>query len=66
MKKNKIFTLIVLIGLFSNGLFISNAFAYLDPGTGMVILQALIGALIGLGITFKIYWHKIREKFSRN
>jgi len=32
----------------------------------MVILQAIVGALIGLGITFKIYWHKIREKFSRN
>ena len=66
MKKNKIFTLIVLVGLFSNGIFVSNAFAYLDPGTGMVILQIIVAALIGLGITFKIYWHKIREKFSRN
>lgn len=65
MKKKEIFTLIVLIGLFSNGIFVSNAFAYLDPGTGMVILQALVGVLIGIGITIKVYWHKIREKFRK-
>lgn len=65
MKRNEIFTLIVLIGLFSNGIFISNAFAYLDPGTGTVILQALVGVLVGVGITIKVYWHRIREKFRK-
>tara|TARA_B110000014_G_scaffold262783_1_gene257609 strand:- start:6033 stop:6233 length:201 start_codon:yes stop_codon:yes gene_type:complete len=65
MKRNEIFTLIVLIGLFSNGIFVSNAFAYLDPGTGTVILQALVGVLVGVGITIKVYWHRIREKFRK-
>ena len=55
------------IFLFAFGeLFISNAFAYIDPGTGSIVIQAMIGALVGVGITLKIYWYKIKEKFSRN
>ncbi len=37
---------------------LTSAHAYLDPGTGSIILQAIIGA-IAAGATFlKIYWHK--------
>ena len=43
-----------------------DAFAYIDPGTGSIVIQAMIGALVGVGITLKIYWYKIKEKFSRN
>ena len=42
--------------------FVSNAYAYLDPGTGTVIIQAVIGALVGVGITLKVYWTKIKYK----
>jgi len=48
-----------------NELFVSDAFAYLDPATGSIIIQALIGALAGTAITLKIYWHKIKEKLAR-
>tara|TARA_B100000959_G_scaffold98344_1_gene104044 strand:- start:77 stop:247 length:171 start_codon:yes stop_codon:yes gene_type:complete len=41
-------------------LFVSNAFAYIDPGTGSMILQSLIGALVGAGIILKVYWTKIK------
>jgi len=44
---------------------VSYAYAYLDPGTGTIILQAIFGVLIGVGITLKIYWYKIKEKISR-
>ena len=44
--------------------FISNAYAYIDPGSGSLIIQMLIGTLVGLGIALKVYWHKIRMKFS--
>jgi len=42
-----------------------NIFAYLDPGTGSLILQALVG--IGAGVAFFVanYWHRIRSFFSR-
>lgn len=51
--------------LLSRGFFISDAYAYLDPGTGSVIIQAVIGAIAGVLITLKIYWYKLKEKLSR-
>jgi len=45
-------------------LFVTEAYAYLDPGTGTMIIQMLIGALVGVGITLKVYWDKIMFKFS--
>ena len=51
--------------LLSRGFFVSDAYAYLDPGTGSVILQALIGVIAGVLITLKIYWYKLKEKLSR-
>ena len=48
--------------LISVNLFISDAYAYLDPGTGSIVIQAIIGALVGVGITLKIYWYKLKEK----
>jgi len=46
------------------GLFITDAFAYLDPGSGSMIFQAIVGALIGVGIAVKIYWEKLKYKFT--
>lgn len=42
----------------------SNAYAYLDPGSGSLIIQMIIGAAAGAGIAIKVYWVKIKEKFS--
>jgi hypothetical protein len=56
--------LIILGLLFATSFFISDAYAYLDPGTGSVFIQAIIGALVGIGITLKIYWYKIKEKIA--
>jgi uncharacterized membrane protein YeaQ/YmgE (transglycosylase-associated protein family) len=53
----------IIIGIFSfvfGELFISNAFAYIDPSAGSMILQSLIGALVGAGIILKVYWTKIK------
>lgn len=35
------------------------AHAYLDPGSGSAILQGVLGALAALGLTLKLYWHRI-------
>ena len=37
--------------------------AYLDPGTGSMMLQAIIGAIAGGLVVLKIYWQKIRRFF---
>tara|TARA_Y100000590_G_scaffold245215_1_gene275622 strand:- start:2164 stop:2349 length:186 start_codon:yes stop_codon:yes gene_type:complete len=41
-------------------------FAYLDPGTGNIILQAIIGG-IAAGATFiSVYWQKLKNFFKKN
>ena len=37
-----------------------NAYAYLDPGTGSLIVQLAIAAIAGISFTAKIYWGKVR------
>lgn len=41
------------------------AFAYIDPGTGSALIQGLIAAIAAIGITAKLYWHRIVNFFSR-
>jgi hypothetical protein len=36
----------------------ASAHAYLDPGTGSIILQVLLGGFAGLILAIKLYWHK--------
>jgi hypothetical protein len=40
---------------------IAPAHAYLDPGTGSIILQAIIGGLAMGAVTARLYWNKIGE-----
>ena len=40
------------------------AYGYIDPGTGSLIIQGIIGAIAAVGVTLKIYWHKVRIFFS--
>jgi len=46
-------------------LIITNAYAYLDPGTGSFILQAIIGFLAALSAGFLYYWTKVKNFFLR-
>ncbi len=46
------------------GMSTSSAFAYLDPGTGSMILQVLLGGLAGLALAGKLYWHKLLSVFG--
>jgi hypothetical protein len=36
--------------------------AYLDPGTGSIIIQVVIAVLVGGGIFLKTFWKKIFHK----
>ena len=38
---------------------VSSAHAYLDPGTGSIILQGIIAALAAGVVFIKMYWHKL-------
>ena len=41
------------------------AAAYLDPGTGSMVLQGIIAAIAVVGLTLKNYWYKIRGFFGK-
>ncbi len=42
------------------------AFAYLDPGTGSIMLQLLLGGVAGGLVVAKLYWHKLKGFFVRD
>ena len=37
------------------------AYAYIDPGTGSFILQAIIGAIAAIGAYVTLYWRKFKN-----
>lgn len=42
----------------------TDAFAYLDPGTGSMLLQVILGGIAAVGVAIKLYWHKLRASFG--
>lgn len=37
------------------------AYAYLDPASGSLILQLVLGGVAGLAMLLKLYWRKLRN-----
>ena len=37
---------------------------YIDPGTGSAIAAMIISAVVGFGVYVRLYWEKIKLKFS--
>ncbi len=44
----------------------SVALAYLDPGSGSMLLQLVLGGLAGLAVIAKLYWHRLLALFGMN
>ncbi len=61
----------MLYGLFFSAIFIfvfdpsTEASAYLDPGTGSMVLQLLLGGVAGAVVVVKLYWEKVKDFFIR-
>lgn len=43
----------------------SEAYAYLDPGTGSIIIQAILGAIVAFFTSIAIYWEKVKNFFKK-
>jgi hypothetical protein len=41
-----------------------DAHAYLDPGTGSFLLQAVIAVVMGALLTLKLYWQQLKSFFA--
>ena len=48
----KIFSIVLLSLIFTG-----NAHAYLDPGTGSILLQGLLAGLLAIGV----FWRKLKD-----
>lgn len=35
------------------------AFAYLDPGTGSMLLQVILGGVAAVAVALKLFWYRI-------
>ncbi|MHA1543985.1 MAG: hypothetical protein ACTSU8_02500 [Alphaproteobacteria bacterium] len=62
MFKNLKFGLLLTMLLI--GVNLKPAHAYLDPGTGAMILQIVLGGIAGALMVGKLYWHKIKVKLG--
>ena len=56
------------MGLWAAGaalLYVPQAYAYLDPVTGSMIIQGLIGAVAGATVALNLYWRRLKAWFGR-
>jgi len=51
----------LLIAFLSSLLFPSVAFAYVDPGSGSVIVTTILGLIAAIGYTFRKYFYKLKR-----
>jgi len=42
------------------------AYAYLDPGSGSMLLQLLLGGVAALAVILKFYWNRFLSLFRRD
>ena len=39
--------------------FYPGVLGYIDPGTGSIIVQAIIATVIGVGVALTLFWHRV-------
>ena len=58
MKPAILFALMLFAGI----LFVQKeASAYLDPSSGSILIQIILGGIAGIFVLLKIYWRRIRR-----
>jgi hypothetical protein len=45
---------------------LSKPTAYLDPGSGSLLIQIILASLLAIGVAARIYWKRIKDFFQRN
>ena len=57
---------LIFVFVFALALDFSNpALAYLDPATGSMILQLLLGGVAGALVVGKLYWQRVKDFFRK-
>ena len=58
----KILAAIVVTCLYTT--YAAPAWAYLDPGTGSIVLQGIIAAIATVSVSISLYWRRIKSAYS--
>lgn len=48
--------------LILSSVFAPGAHAYIDPGSGSVLLQLILGGIAGIGVVAKLYWEQVKTR----
>jgi hypothetical protein len=59
----KVLSLLILLIIIAD---LNQADAYLDPGTGSMLIQGLIAVGVGAAYTLKLYWNQVKGFFTRD
>jgi len=51
----------IFSAIFTNHLIspLLSVLVYIDPGTGSIILQAVVASVVGAAIAVRLFWHRI-------
>lgn len=60
--RHVVITLTIVISLWV--IFPRTVYAYIDPGMGSIIIQVIIGALVGGLVTISRFWRKVKTFFG--
>ena len=55
----------VLLFAGSHFVFVNHAHAYIDPGTGSMLIQALLAAIAACAVTIGIFWRRLKDFWRR-
>jgi hypothetical protein len=56
----------LILALFLVPIHVNSAEAYLDPGTGSLMLQSMLALFAGAAVTLKLYWAKLKSFFAHD
>ena len=62
MNRNRIIPALAFLG--TSLTYAAPAFAYLDPGTGSIILQGIIATVAGMLVAGRLYWQRVKTFFA--
>lgn len=55
---------LIILSALLLALFPRPSHAYLDPTSGSILLQVLLGGIAGAALALKLFWHKIAGWFG--
>ena len=55
----------ILMSIFIVLIFVNQSYAYIDPGTGSMLVQAVLAAIAAVSVSIGIFWRRIRSFIDR-